>query len=88
MLILTSHEVFNVAGGSTSADASFELSLKETSIESLPILLQLSQACIENKWDINRFATELVNAGIDSRLITISSKVEFEVGFYDSAWKK
>lgn len=87
MFVLNSQEILNVAGGTTSTDASFELSLKETSIGSLPILLQLSQACIENKWDVNRFTSELINAGIDPLLITISSKVEFEEGFYHSAWK-
>lgn len=89
MLILGDNHIENVFGGSSNTIfVSYNLKIKETTIETLPILFQLSEACVKNRWNVNTYTNELIKAGIDPSLISISSGVDFEVDLYGSSFFK
>ena len=89
MLILNDNQIENVSGGSSNTIfVSYNLKIEKTPIEILPILFQLSEACIKNRWNINTYTSELIKAGIDPNLISISSGVDFEVDLYGPSFFK
>lgn len=79
MLVLNNNQIQNISGGGNSIYAYIDVKIKETPIEYLPILIQLSNDCVTKKWDAGRFATELMNAGIDSSLISIEPEFELNI---------
>ncbi len=80
---LNCNELNFVSGGSFSIYATFDVKLKETPIEKLPLIVLLANDCVKYKWDVAQYTSKMINAGIDPDLMLIDTKIQFQTSFHD-----
>lgn len=83
MKILNSKEILDISGASTSASATFDVKLKDTQLDQLPLIASLANDCVKYKWDANKFTHKMIDAGIDPNNIAIETTMHFYKSFHD-----
>lgn len=83
MKSLNNKDLSFVSAGSVSIYATFDVKLKETPIEMLPLIVLLAHDCVKYKWDVTQYTNKMINSGIDPDLILIDTKIEFQTSFHD-----
>lgn len=86
MKILNYKEISLIVGAGgvdDSISATFEVKLKETPLEQLPLLSSLTNDCTNNKWNVVEYTNKLIDSGIDSNIILINTSIKFSQSVHE-----
>lgn len=78
MKIIAQTDTCFVSGAGEDIYIEFDVKFNKLPIASLPIILQITEKCMAENCDIEKFTNSIKLAGIDSSLYSIHSTIGFE----------